>query len=449
MRIFGFLFAILLLGVGVIAAQETACSLTQQATVAEAAGWCADLAVGELCYGDAGVNVLDNEGELLEGGLAGDRVSLVDISQVETLIRDTAYGLALLQAQTLGANNASSQTLTLAVLGAATLVNEAPDTSDYLYAAIVPAQGANIRSGPGEQFRLLTSRSQNNTVLLTGRASDGLWLRLQLADGSAGWIVAGAVLADTSALPTVTVDDPAPALYYDDFAAFSVSVDEEASACEDGIPSGVLVQVVQPTDSTRIQIDDLVVDFEGTLFISQTQGQLFINAVDGEAVVTTVDGLSVDIAPSQSVIVQAGEEGDVFTDLMSYDYAVLSRLPMTLLPDISFVALDLSQFITPAPPGEGSAIADMLATDPCRITTGPGGANLRVGPGTDYPIRGVMQQRESADVSGRAVGTDGATWWQIAPYLWISGNTTVTGGECVTVPTVPVPPLRSQPESEE
>ena len=98
MRIFGFLFAILLLGVGVIAAQETACSLTQQATVAEAAGWCADLAVGELCYGDAGVNVLDNEGELLEGGLAGDRVSLVDISQVETLIRDTAYGLALLQA---------------------------------------------------------------------------------------------------------------------------------------------------------------------------------------------------------------------------------------------------------------------------------------------------------------------------------------------------------------
>lgn len=449
MRIFGYVIVVLLLGIGIVAAQETSCSLTQQATVAEAAGWCADLAVGEMCYGDAGVNVLDNDGEPLNGGLAGDKIALADISQIQTLVRETAWGVALLHTQTPGSNTASSQTLAFAVLGAATLANDAPDTSTYQYAPITPAQGANVRSGPGEDYRLLTSRSQNDTVLLTGRAADGQWLRIQLADGSAGWLVASAVLVDASQLPTVTVDDPAPPLYYDDFAAFSITVDEEVTACEEGIPSGLLVQVVQPTDSAHVQLNGLSVDFDGTLFLSTNQQQLNIYVVAGEATVSDDEIVSMAVDASQSVTVSEGEEGILISEPMPYDFLILSRLPISLLPDNTYVAADLSQFIDPAPPGEGSAIASMLATDPCRITVGPGGANLRTGPGTDYPVRGVMQQRESADVAGRAIGTDGGSWWQIAPYIWISASTTVTGGECVTVPAVPVPPPPVSPETDE
>lgn len=443
MRLKWFLWILLMMTVPAMA-QETTCLLTQQATIAEAGGWCQGLSTGEMCYGDGGLQVLDTDGTALPAGAAGDRLRLSELSLVSSQIRETAWGMALLQTQALGATSGSPQMLAFAILGAATLTNDAPEQAAYLYAPITPEQGANLRSGPGEQYRQLGAIAQNESVLLTGRSADGLWLRMQRADGSAGWLVASAVLADTSELPTVTVDDPAPDLYYAPFAAFSVHVDDESVSCAGGVPSGVLVQNVHATDAASIQLNGVRLQFDGALFLTQRgtdeSTRLVVNVIAGEVDLMPIEGEAVPVEAAQFVELYTDEDGIVqVSDPAAYDYETLVVLPLSVLPQPMYVAVELTQYITPAPSEDRSPIADMLATDPCRITTGPGGANLRYGPGRDYAIRGVMQMRESADVQGRAVGTDGASWWQIAPYIWISAFTTVTGGDCVSVPMAAVP----------
>jgi hypothetical protein len=108
-----------------------------------------------------------------------------------------------------------------------------------------------------------------------------------------------------------------------------------------------------------------------------------------------------------------------------------------------YIGLDEQLLITPRPQPDRSPLSDILVDEPCVVTTGQTGANLRAGPGTDFPIRGVLAYRETVNPTARATGTDGGTWWRIAQNLWLSAATTVTGGDCVNVPQsdrVPVPP---------
>ena len=71
----------------------------------------------------------------------------------------------------------------------------------------------NVRTGPGVEFKAITSIPYNTTVTLIGRASKGTWVQTQLADGTQGWVNSTQLrtYADLSLLPiTYNSDAPPP-----------------------------------------------------------------------------------------------------------------------------------------------------------------------------------------------------------------------------------------------
>lgn len=69
----------------------------------------------------------------------------------------------------------------------------------------------NVRTGPGVQFKSVTSIPYNTTITLIGRASKGVWVQVQLASGQQGWVNSTLIrtYADLSLLP-VTYNSDAP-----------------------------------------------------------------------------------------------------------------------------------------------------------------------------------------------------------------------------------------------
>lgn len=450
------LIATLLIGfalVGPALAQSDDCPVREQAAFAEAQVWCSDLNPGEACVGNAPLRAEDAAGDGVALARVGDRLPVGQVARI-IIPPEEGYGVAVVSAQAFQVGAWQTESLRLAAFGAAEVRNLAGfnegDASDdaAVIASVQAAEGANIRSGPGEEFRVLGQRAQFDLVMLTGRSADGGWLRLQQVNGEPGWLVADAVLADTGGLPTVSREDAAPAPLYTSFSAVGIITPAFDARCQTGPPPGVLLQT-ETTNLLRTQINDIPVIFGGTLFVQASETRLMLYIIEGQAIIAPLtENEPVEAQASQRVeVIFPAEDAaeDVTVLAMSpttYDHERLLPLPLGLLPRFFYIGLDISRYIEPRPTEDISPLTGMLVTDPCRITVGPGGANLRAGPGTQYPVRGVMAQRESAAVSGRAVGTDGGNWWQIAPQLWISATTTVTGGDCVAVPLVDqVPPL--------
>ncbi|MEP6986710.1 MAG: LysM peptidoglycan-binding domain-containing protein [Chloroflexota bacterium] len=69
----------------------------------------------------------------------------------------------------------------------------------------------NVRTGPGIQFKDITSLPYNTTVTLIGKASKGTWVQVQLTSGQQGWVNSTLLrtYADLSLLP-VTYNSDAP-----------------------------------------------------------------------------------------------------------------------------------------------------------------------------------------------------------------------------------------------
>ncbi len=133
-----------------------------------------------------------------------------------------------------------------------------------------------------------------------------------------------------------------------------------------------------------------------------------------------------------------------------YDSTRFAPLPTQILPRYTYIGIELNTIITPAPTVDRSPIADVLVDDPCVITTGEGGANLRSGPGSEFPIRGVLAFRETANPISRVIGSDVLLWYELAQNVWVTSQVVVTGGDCLSVPQaqrIPVPIPTATPES--
>lgn len=74
-------------------------------------------------------------------------------------------------------------------------------------------------------------------------------------------------------------------------------------------------------------------------------------------------------------------------------------------------------------------------------------ANIRSGPGPDYPVVGVADQGQELIITGR---TNASDWWQVCCINdnepgWLFGELVTTLGDVSTVPVVLAPPLESTP----
>jgi Bacterial SH3 domain len=380
----------------------------------------------------------------------GNTALLTDVAALSTTIDENRYGVALMQAVGYEPASWQTQNVTLALLGTVTLTNIGQEgiTVQTTTTTVTAAAGANVRTGTSEDFRILTALFAGATVKITGRLEDGSWLQVQLPDGRSGWISTTAVEVNLNDLPIVDTEAPQPELLYPPYTAFSLQTATGDRRCNQAWESGLLVQA--PKDAVvRLLVNDRVLLLAGTLFLQAPLGTEFdIFVIDGT---TQIADTEIDEGYHAVVSTAKDAAGNwLETTIRPYDFARLAPLPTEILPQYTYVGIDLSTIITPAPTTDRSPIADVLVTDPCVLTTGAGGANLRGGPGAEFPVRGALGFRETARPIGRTTGSDGTLWWELAQNVWITATVVVTGGDCVSVPQsqrIPNPLPTATPEN--
>lgn len=432
--------------IGAAVAAQDDCPTLERAAFAEARVWCVSLISDSACYGNP-LAAAETSAELPFAS-SGDLVPLQTLTALSTTTDENQFGVALMQSSTFAVDDWTPVELRWVLLGEAQ-VNDISPTFAPRISAIEAEQGANLRSSAAEDAGLIATLPVNTNVHLLALSQGGDWVQVLLRDGRAGWVVASAVDADMSDLPPAsTVDTASFTPYGTPFTQVTLTSGRDDARCGDAPESGVMVQVMSPDATTALNINGADVTFDGTLYLQAVPDALTVHVLEGEATVSAVEQ-TVTASSGQAVTVAFAEDEDGETVIeavdepASYDFARVDDLPVELLARAIYIGIDLAQIITPRPAEDVSPIADVLVTDPCRITTGETGTNLRGGPGTEFPIRGVMAFRESAAPVGRATGTDGGNWWMLARNVWVSAATTVTGGDCIAVPQVtrvPVPP---------
>jgi len=438
------LFGFSLLWAAIAAAQEI-CPALEQAAIAQARVWCADVQDGQVCYGNAALSA-ELHVDDLEFRTPGDRVPVASVNGLTGAKRDNLFGVGFIKAQAYPAVSWQSQAVTMVLLGDVTLTHdEADGLAETAQIGLVgAAQGANIRSGPTREFPVIRPIAVNTLIQVTGRTDDNLWLRVQLPDGETGWI-ASAIVENImrDELVVVDLESPTPERIYTRFSSFVLETARLDARCREAPESGLLLQTTTLDSPLRFRINQQEVLLAGTAFLqAQPDAAVTVFVLEGRAQFgeTVADaGYQLHIPLALTKL----DEPQPLAVAVKYDFARVAPLPMELLPRFTYISIDINTLITPRPEEDVSPLADVLVNEPCVITTGQGGANLRAGPGLGFPIRGVLGFRETARPIGRAIGSDGGNWWQLSQNVWISAATTVTGGDCVVVPRaerIPAPP---------
>lgn len=410
-------------------AAQVSCPVFDQALLAALRSTCNNVAIGVLCH------------------YPDENLSLNTLSDP----RSIGSAAPLIQINAAAFTGVDYQTVptTLLLVGDGTLSDETDGVSPLLL-PVTTATGVNVRRRPQPDAAIRFGVPQGQALHVLGRLDDSSWLQVISGDGRGGWVTADAFSVPLTALPVIV---PAAALPVE--AAYlpytHVALQPSVTLCAGNVPTGLLVQTHAETSPARLQVNGTTVLLDGTVFVSvQVQNEAILTTfalLRGRVTLVQAD-TRLAMRVGTTLTTRAEDTTITFTRLLSqpYPYEEYTRLPVSLLPLPFYVPVpDLTRYLEPRPTEDVSPLAGMLATDPCRITTGEGGSNLRAGAGTDYPVMGVMDFRESADVVGRAVGHDGQNWWTIAPYLWVSAQTTVTGGDCFSVPEALIEPLRQRP----
>lgn len=428
------------------------CPVLERAALAQAELWCTDVDAGQVCYGSPRVRVsTPPEAPDVDFTALGESVPLTGIRSLWSQTGEARWGVAVLRPQAYPVGSWQAGVATLVLLGDATIINTGQEFSSIQTQAVTISapRGVNIRSGPNTNYRVIAAAREGERIKATGQLAGGSWLRVQLPTGVNGWMTAAATDDTRARLPQVSSEDDPPGLLYPPFSAFQL-ISAPAARCEAAPDSGVLLQTPAGAEPLRFVVNGVAVLLRGTAFIqAQSDLGLRINVLTGQATATVRDEV-LQIAEGfrlvQALIVDdAGPRpAESAPRVQPYAYARMITLPLDLLPLPAYYGLDLASIIRPRPES-GSPLAGMLISEPCRVTVGEGGVNLRTGPGTDYPIRGVIDFRESAEPIGRTVGTDGFNWWQLALDVWLRTDTTVIGGDCAAVPDVPAPPPPPRP----
>jgi lipoprotein-anchoring transpeptidase ErfK/SrfK len=106
----------------------------------------------------------------------------------------------------------ATSTLT-AALSATPIPTQAPTSTPGINANVY-YDDVKLYSGPGEKYDVLREVSRSDTLILTGKVRNKVWLKVETSDGQEGWLYTSYVILediDLDKLPYVTpVPDPIP-----------------------------------------------------------------------------------------------------------------------------------------------------------------------------------------------------------------------------------------------
>jgi len=257
----------------------------------------------------------------------------------------------------------------------------------------------NVRSGPGENYTIFGVLQYGSQAGVVGKSEDGAWwaLNMPVSATGRGWVSGDYVTTSNAEGVPVMSAPPVPP-----------TVEPVAPG-----PDDPQATVLQPANVRQGPGEAYPV--YGTAQPGQT-ALVIGRSEDGAWWVVRVNPqlISAGFAWVQAVLVQAKNT---------------ENAPVILAPPVPTGA--------PAPPPSEAGAPTATATT---------SVNVRSGPSTDYPVLGVAQTGQTAEIAG--VSEDGG-WWQVrvstsvSPdgLAWVSGDYTyAVNATNVPVVTAPPPP---------
>jgi uncharacterized protein YraI len=425
-----------------VRAQADVCRAIIRAAVESTALECADVEIGEVCYGSARLEVETADDTAFTR--PGDVISVSALRSLRTRALDLEageWGVAVMRAQA----NAPEQNLLYAVFGDVMLTNTATETEPVVTVPIRVTfdAGVNVRAEPREDGTLTGALTAGAIVPGTGRLADGSWFRVFLNDGSSGWVRADLIRVEgeLSALPVVTADDPAPTSLYSPMLVFGFESSLDDSQCSAQPESGILVQTADDAGEMRLIVNGVDVRLEGTAYLqARAEGGVMVTALEGQVYVTSA-GFETIVPTGFRVEVRWSAEQLALSaprDPLQVEFVRLQALPLILLPRSIGDLLEFNQLgiVTPAAP---SPLEGVVAGTPCVVAAANNEGRMRTGPGRDYPVRGGLLTDESASPEARAVDAAGDTWWMLAEGMWVRSDIVLAAGECSALPLIEIP----------
>jgi hypothetical protein len=267
----GMLFAVPMAG----AQQETCLAVAQAAF--DGLMQCSDSSAASACYAMAA------EADPGEGfASVGDQISLTDLQSVTTAPLDLdaeQWGMARLNVHANVPLMVSETGLTYVLIGDATIENAVDGTTAFVPASPVTIQalvGANLRSAPSTDARVVESAAAGTQLMASGISADGGWVYVTTESGVA-WVstqIVAPLDGDLSSLPVVTNNSRSL------MQSFILTTGVESSPCSEQSPSMLLIQAPDGVTAS-ITMNGMDVRFSDAIVMRATpdnQMQLFVLA---------------------------------------------------------------------------------------------------------------------------------------------------------------------------
>lgn len=411
-----------------------------RAAVANTTLECADVQIGEACYGsptletDTVANTRFNR--------VGHTLAIPDLLALQSAplnIDDGEWGITVMRPQ----SNTPNEILTYVVFGDVSLTSTSTESEPV---RTVPVRvtfdaGANVRSTPSESASLAGALTAGAIVPATGRLADGSWFRVFLDDGTSGWVRADLIRVegDLAAIPAITPDEPAPLSLFSPMLVFQFTSGQDDSPCSSVPNSGILAQTGGVEMHLIINGIDLYLN--GTVYLqAKPEGGLMVTTLEGDVRIVSAQTEEFVIPGFRSEVRWDADQlalGTPRTPLQTEFVRVLA-LPLSLLPRSVEPEFNLLGVVTPAAP---NPLAGITAESRCTVAAVNDEVRLRIGPGRDYPVRGGLFTDQSANAEARAIGSDGAIWWRLAEGMWVRSDIVFWEGDCGALPMIDAPPL--------
>jgi hypothetical protein len=252
---------------------------------------CTGTGRNQACYGNISLRAEPQAGTAeFNFESPGDNV---DVAGVRTLTLDPLdaagdiWGVALMQLQANLPETLPGQNVTFLLFGDVEIRNAVETNTEPVTLEAVSTGNVNVRSGPSTNDARISQLADGETVLVDGRTPDGAWLRIQLADGAAGWAAADLVtVADDVSLLVVT--DPLAPPPLNPMQAFYFKTGVGDAPCEEAPDSGILIQTPAGVGQISLTVNAVDIQLGSTAYLqAQPDGEMTVNVVENQGTVSS------------------------------------------------------------------------------------------------------------------------------------------------------------------
>jgi hypothetical protein len=273
---------------------------------------CSAVERNQACYGNLAIEAVPQaDAADFTFEAPGDIVNAADIQtlNLSAMTSPNEWGVALLSLQANLPDTLPGQNVTILLFGEVILENAGAPLPPTL--TITGGQTINIRSGPGTENRVLAKFNSGDIATADGRTEAGDWVRIQLADGSTGWVSTDLVQieGDVTTLNVVEAASEAGGITYGPLQAFYFTSGVGSADCAEAPQDGILIQTPEGAGKVDLLINEVRVELGSTAYLqAQPSGNFSLDLLEGSSTVTANDK-TVTVLPGTRAIVPLDADG--------------------------------------------------------------------------------------------------------------------------------------------